>query len=254
MLVPQIIRNQFDELREKYPGLYLTYHNKAAWSISGLLYFVASYEGQEIEDKYSIELLVWNNFPNSIPLAKEIGGRIPKTFHHYENDGLCLGAPLAIRQTFRQEPTLLGFTNNCLIPYLYSFSYKSQYGKMPFGELSHGSQGLLEYYQSVFKVDNKKAVVRLLQVLTENNYQTNVKCPCGSRKQIRNCHGNQLQKMMIGESRLEFRKECIELVDVNFEKLLLSRWSYRPYKKALVTSQHFLNLFPHLASSSNKSK
>ncbi len=72
-----------------------------------------------------------------VPKVQETSNRIPTDFHHYQDDTLCPGAPIAVRQKFKKEPTLVGFVNNCVIPYLYSFSYKSKFGKMPFGELPH---------------------------------------------------------------------------------------------------------------------
>lgn len=213
MIDLHIIQSQFRELKREYPRLYLTRHNKSMWCVFGVLHFVAEYQGQEIEDKYSIEIFILNDFPKTIPFAKETGCRIPKTFHHYQNEALCLGAPLAIKLSFQKEPSLLGFTKNCLIPYLYSFSYKSKYGKMPFGELPHGWPGLMEYYQNIFKVNDSKAILRLLEILAENSYQGHISCPCGSRKRLRGCHGSKLQELIRAQSPPEFKDEYMHLVE-----------------------------------------
>jgi hypothetical protein len=34
-----------------------------------------------------------------------------------------------------QSPTYLGFASECIVPYLFSISYKFKYGELPFGEL-----------------------------------------------------------------------------------------------------------------------
>ncbi len=125
MNLPFFLRDQYNEIKEIYPGLYPPINISDFWVISGLLDFTAKYQGISIKDKYQIEILIPITNPLHIPFAREIGGRIPMDFHH-STEGLCLGEPGRVIQKFNEEPTLLGFINNCLIPYLYNFSYKEK--------------------------------------------------------------------------------------------------------------------------------
>jgi hypothetical protein len=180
-----MINQQFKELNEKYPELQLIQSDSELWRIRGILHFAGEYQNQVIDDRFSVEIFIPDDYPDTPPSVWETENKIPQNFHHYQNKSLCLGAPLAVRLAFKENPTLLGFTETCLIPYLYGFSYKSKYGDMPYGELAHGRAGLFEYYQIFFEVDNRQSVLEFLEILTLGRYRGHAKCPCGSNKRIR---------------------------------------------------------------------
>jgi len=83
-----------------------------------------------------------------------------------------------------------------VIPYLYSYSYKCTYGYLPFGELSHGWLGVLEYYKDLFDINDERTILRLLKTLAQDKYKAHSRCPCGSRKRMRDCHGNLFKKLI----------------------------------------------------------
>jgi len=205
-----LINRHFEELQQKYPGLSLI-RWRGVYSVEGVLHFVAEFNGQLIEDEYAIKITLPDNYPIAHPVAEETMGRIPGSFHHYQNGHLCLGVSYAISRTFRESPTLIGFTEKSLIPYLYSFSYKSLYGKMPYGELSHGWVGAIEYYSEEFGIDSPRAIVELLKILADNFPVKHIKCPCGSRKPISACHGKQLDSMLLIQSASHFRNELLQI-------------------------------------------
>ncbi len=152
-------------------------------------------------------MMILDEYPDVLPKIFEIGHRIPKTFHHLLDYSLCLGAPLAIKQKFKKDPTLLGFVNNCAIPYLYSFSYKSKFGEMPFGELSHNGLGILEYYQELFSLKDNKLVLKFLRFLADGDYRDEDKCLCGSGKRNKVCHGKILLEINALQSPAEFQAD-----------------------------------------------
>jgi hypothetical protein len=96
---------------------------------------------------------------------------------------------------------------------LYSFSYKEKFGRMPYGELSHGWPGILEFYQNLFRVDNNKAVLGLLNVLATGSFRGHSRCPCGSRKRVRDCHGGFLGNMLRIQPESAFKNEYNHLID-----------------------------------------
>jgi hypothetical protein len=213
-----LLYEQYRDLNYKFPKLSLLKDDNNLWLVKGILSFSAEYSGHRIDDEYSIELMIPEDFPENPPKAREIGGRIPRDFHHFLDDSLCLGAPLAIKKRFKEEPTLLSFVDNSLIPYLYSFTYFSKYGKMPFGELSHGWFGILEYYQEIFNLKNNRAVLGLINILAEDNYRGHKKCPCGSKKRLRSCHGSKLLEIKNLQPESEFKNEYRELLASLVEK------------------------------------
>jgi hypothetical protein len=136
-------------LKKNYPGL----HYKEADGIlilTGLINFRAKYRDIPIEDFYQIRLVFPNNYPKELPTAFEIGNKIQQDFHTNSYDRtLCLGADAELYKIFNQNRTIKNYIENILIPYLYSYSHLVKYGFLPFGELSHGGKGLIEYYENI---------------------------------------------------------------------------------------------------------
>ena len=190
-----LIIDQFDELRALYSGLTLQKTN-GVWNIQGQLVFIANFAEQIIEDEYSIHLVVPESYPDCVPIAYETGNRIPGYFHKYKDGNLCLGEPLAVWKTFHEQPTLLGFIQKCLIPYLYSYSYLRQFGKLPFGDLPHGEPGRIKYYKDLFNVGSEHSLFGLISILALGEYRGHIQCPCGSKKRLRLCHGPQVLEIM----------------------------------------------------------
>lgn len=212
MNLASIVRLHFEELRGKFKGLDLTQRNDGSWVVTGHLGFSAHYKDKQLDDEYEIEILIPIGYPGVLPTARETGNRIPMDFHH-SGDNLCLGEPGEVIQKFQEEPTLVGFTERCLIPYLYNFGWMTRYGYLPFGELSHGWLGILEHYQEVFQINDRKVVLNLLQLCKENNYRGHDKCPCGSKRRLRRCHGGIIKTLIAQIPRELLAREYEILLD-----------------------------------------
>ena len=159
-----LIRQQFDQLKDTYANFELRQSSDGTYEIIGELHFVASYRDlMEIEDAYQIQIILSNDYPNSIPKVLETDNRIPISFHRYTNGQLCLGPPSEITNKFNRNKTVLDFVVDCVIPYLYLFSYSELHnGKLPWDDLSHGGEGILEHYQEIFKLDEVFYCINLL--------------------------------------------------------------------------------------------
>jgi hypothetical protein len=197
MINSSIIKSQYTELNKVYQRLKLNIdeHKKQVF-VYGVLDFSGDHNDIIINDSFEIEIIINDQYPAIPPITKETGGRIPKNFHtNIDDQSLCLGAPLYIRMTFSQNPSLIGYINDLVIPYFFSFCFWQMNGKMPFGELSHGGKGLLEYYQDLFSIEKSIITLELMKILAEGNYRGHLFCPCRSGKIIRNCHGELLRKI-----------------------------------------------------------
>lgn len=204
------IFREFNSLKELFPDstLVLQKADDNNWEVSGLLHLHAAHpDSPVIHDAFEIQVKIPRDYPKEIPLVKETGNRIPTNFHKFTNGALCLGAPLAVKKSFLEDPTLIGFFKNCLAPYLYGFSYKEINGNLPFGELSHGGLGLLEYYRDLFGTKNTKVTIQLLLILAKSKYRGHMPCPCKSGKRLRNCHGHILLEVMQYQAQSEFRND-----------------------------------------------
>lgn len=174
----------FKELKNKYEGLFLLNNEN---KIIGRISFLDNVSGLLCE--YDIEILIPKKYPNKIPTVKEISGKILHTFHTNGDGTLCLGSNLDVRHKFSTKPTLLGFVEYLVEPYLFAHTYFKKYEKMPFGELNHGANGVLQYYNSLFEVNDYETVMKILHFLCKYGFRGHHKCCCGSEKKFRDCHG-----------------------------------------------------------------
>jgi len=182
--------------------------------IAGEFHFRARGKGVEIEDSYQIEVTVPGDFPRDLPRVNETGGRIPSDFHRYGDGSLCLGSPIRLALMLKEGATLSEFTGRCLLPYLFAYSYKEKYGKLPFGELEHGQAGIVDDLRRMFRVDSEVQVLQLLQLAgTQRRKANRPNCPCGSGQRVGKCHHRMLNRLRARLGRLYCRALHILLVD-----------------------------------------
>jgi hypothetical protein len=148
--------------------------------------------GETIHDAYLIQIRFPEDYPDSPPAAREIGGKIAGNFHRDKNKDftLCLDTPMRVHMIFRENPTIKHFIRELLEPYLYCHSYwKKHNGKMPFKGWAHYGKGILDAYSEYFDVQDKEAVIDFLELLVTRGYKQSTICPCGSGIKIKKCHG-----------------------------------------------------------------
>jgi hypothetical protein len=66
---------------------------------------------------------------------------------------------------------------------------------MPFGELKHGTPGIIQYYQELFNPSNIYTLTLILHKLTKTREVATMRCPCGENRLFNQCHG----KLYCGE-------------------------------------------------------
>jgi hypothetical protein len=197
-----LIQNQFEELKKVHKSLILEDINddKYSHNISGLLSFNYSDNEYPIKDAFSILIKMPKDYPQLLPVVIENGGRIPKIDKYHINPGtdksFCLASNRQQQELYSKYPSLLGFVEKLVIPFLYSFRCYVKYKVRPFGELSHGSLGILEDYKITLNLKSKKEVLDFivyLAVLFKNpdkrfKIKTRSRCHCGSKKRFNKCH------------------------------------------------------------------
>lgn len=230
-------------MAQVFPGLTLSEDVTGRWVVRGNLSFRATFGGTTIEDAYEVLIRIPKDYPNSPPSVQETGGRIPATFHQYSDRSLCLGAPVEVSRRFRGDPRLLGFVQTMVVEYLFGYSHLQQRGTLPYGELSHGFRGILEYYQGYFGITNSRTLLALLKILAEGSYKGHHLCPCGSGKIMRRCHGPLVLDLAKTKPEAYFMVDCKlvlramtraelegvdpEVIPVELEKLLDRRLNDR---------------------------
>jgi len=183
--------------------------------LTGRFAFVACHPAEgEVRDCFALQIDVPEAFPKDLPNVKEIEGRIPPlAAYHINPDGtLCLGSPLRLLLRLSKAPSLIGFAESCLIPYLFAISHKLTSGRpLPFGELAHGSKGLLADYVMLFGLKNPDNARYALKLLGMKKRRANkLPCPCSCGIRLGRCRFNaRLREFRAMASRGWFRTQSL---------------------------------------------
>jgi len=183
--------------------------------LKGVFKFIATQEKYgEVTDQFRLQIDIPAAFPREIPEVTELDGRIPRqgSYHVNGNGTFCLGSHLRLLLKLNANPTLGGFANDCLVPYLYAISHKlTNGGKLIFGELEHYGPGMLEEYVQLFGVPSAVHAKYTLMLLAMKKRMANKRqCPCGCYSRLGRCRVNlRILPFRKLASRRWFRKEVI---------------------------------------------
>lgn len=223
-----------------YPEMSIAPSRIPATVLKGVFSFTARPNGGvEISDSYHLHIIVPETFPEEIPKVTEIGQKIPRDGNHHINgddDTSCLGSPIRLLKLISKKPTLVGFAERCLVPYLYAVSLKLQFNaEFPFGELTHGGKGVIDDYLNLFGLNSQEQVLGTLELLGKKKRTANRSlCPCGCGRRLGVCKFNKkLSKYRHMANRLWFRDHAKEieaqLVSRNSIKYLQNRHEHSAF-------------------------
>lgn len=212
--VIQLVIAQMEDVQAKHSALELAQEPDGQLRVRGPLGFTIDHDGHMITDTYQIELHIPNDYPDSPPSAYEPEGKVPEEFEHFMEAGnFCLGAPVEVRRQFAAHRNLLTFIDDQVIPYLFAYSYKREYGELPFGERDHGYFfGLLDFYMDHFGA-TKLASLKLLKCLADQFAPPLGPCPCGSGRKLKDCHGPKLDELRPHLSPERFEAELRHMIE-----------------------------------------
>ncbi|WMI72186.1 hypothetical protein RBH88_03535 [Aminobacterium sp. MB27-C1] len=146
---------------------------------------------EPINGSFMLEILVPINYPQDLPVVKEVERQIPLDgWHHVNSDGsLCLGSPIRLLKKVHDNPNLTGFAENCLVPFLCAISYRFKFGgDFIYGELRHGAEGIIDDYKDLLGLKTKSQVLKTLKLLGMRKKRANKKlCPCGCNRKLGAC-------------------------------------------------------------------
>lgn len=179
-----------------YPGMAIYPSRQPGLELRGVFSFRAHPSGRpEIIDTYSLAIIVPPRFPAALPSVVETAGRLPRDGHHHINpdDTLCLGSPLRLLLKLSRQPSLPGFAEGCMVPYLYAMSHKLKFGgPFVFDELDHGAPGALRDYMDLFGVNQPQQAQAAWHLLAMKERHANKQpCPCGCGHRVGRCRFNQ---------------------------------------------------------------
>lgn len=202
------------EFLRDYPQMAVRPSGGQDLRLKGQFVFAAHHPTEgDVQDCFVLEISVPAAFPRDLPKVTETGGRIPRTGDYHVNpDGsLCLGSPLGLLLKISTAPSLPGFAEKCLVPYLFAIVRKLKSGgPMLFGELGHGATGLFLDYAYLFRLRTSEQAKYALKLLGMKKRRANkYPCPCGCRKALGRCNFNRrLNTFRLLASRSWFRAQA----------------------------------------------
>jgi hypothetical protein len=177
------------QLRDVYPNLHLVPPFTAQHAtVRGTL--AIAHDGREV-DSFSLEVQVPSEFPRCWPRIWEVGGRIPRTLerHVYPSDGsLCILLPEEAYFTLPRTLTVTQYLDGPVRNYLIGQCSVEVGRGWPWGERSHGIQGIEEFYQEILGTPDRITIATFIVLILEGRFKGHWPCPCGSGKPIRRCH------------------------------------------------------------------
>ncbi len=177
---------------KNYSGMSIAPFRSSSLVLKGRFDFKANVKnGPEIVDSFMLEISVPDDFPKALPKVKETERKIPRDGHHHVNpdETLCLGSPMRLLKKIHAKPTLTGFAEDCLVPYLYAVSHKIMHGgKFIFSDLAHGAPGIIDDYQDLLGLTSRSQVAAAITLLGIKKRLANKRlCPCGCGMRLGTC-------------------------------------------------------------------
>ncbi len=173
---PELIR----KLEQKY-GLHFS---ESKSEFSGNLFV-------EENDCYQISINI-TPFPNSFPVVKELGERIPRKVdrHLYSNACCCLTTKAKEQLLLKKKiKTLDSFISNIVIPFFQNNSYFEINKKYINGGYNHGITGVFEAYQEIANISDLKLLLDFLHArVVDKKFRRNDLCFCKSGAKFKSCH------------------------------------------------------------------
>jgi hypothetical protein len=155
----------------------------------------------KIIDQFEIEVLVAADGPRAVvPTVSEIGGRIPHTVdrHVYPTTGnVCLFVQDEFWYRHPDGMDLLDFLKGPVTSFFVAQTHYELHGRWPFGERSHGSEGIREFYYELLGTRDKETVRQFLESLAIAKLNSRAACPCMSGKRINACHGAHIRDLRL---------------------------------------------------------
>jgi hypothetical protein len=182
------------EVQAAYPNLHF-YPQGGRVVVRGTLPIV--HEGAEL-DRYAVEIVLLANYPDALPLVFEVGGRIPRDADHHinaETGEACLFVPDERWRVCPPSLSFLEFLNGPVRNFFLGQSLFRLAGEWPFGQRSHGADGIREYYSELLGTDDIKVILGYLECLSRPVLKGHWPWPCGGGKRLRECHRAQIEEL-----------------------------------------------------------
>lgn len=215
------IKNQIVQLLEQQEKLVVVNEDADKIVLEGSININASYNEIHLIGDFETKIIIFKDFPNRIPIIYTLDNKIPVEFQHVNRDkSLCLEVNIEIKMFIIENKSLIEWFKKYVVNYYYSVMFFERYKRYPFGERSHGKEGIKEFYRKQLNVKQINSIVSMLKFIKDGKIRGHYNCPCGSGNRIRNCHYEELNKILIIRDSKELEKDINELQGEN-RKIIL---------------------------------
>jgi hypothetical protein len=212
---PEVLKELINQLSINYPTLHVVIICNVV-HISGSLLLNDPASGREF-DRFGIDIILPENYPNQIPKVRETEDRIPKTiFRHFMSDGsACLFFRDEQYKYYNKNTKIIDFIRIPVYNFFLSQSYFELTEKWIFGERPHGKGATWDFYSEELGVYDINTIGRFLVMLASEKLDILHKCYCGSNKQLINCHINKVVQMRKNIPRNDALFSLKEISEIN---------------------------------------
>ena len=190
---PGLLEKMKAEVQGAYPNLHF-YPTPDQVIVRGT--FPIVHEG-EVLDRYLVEIELPHDYPDAMPVVREVGGRVPRTVDYHVNSTgeACLFLPDERWSVYPPGTSFLAFLEGPVRNFFLGQSIFRLTGKWPFGERRHGPDGIRDYYTELLGTDDIKVILGYLECLARPVPKGHWECPCRSGKRLRDCHRAQFEDL-----------------------------------------------------------
>lgn len=154
-------------------------------------------------DSFNVEI----GCTESGPYLKMLGSRSAKTaerygiplidLHIYSDQSVCFAAPQQIADEWSRGLNVTDFIWRYSLPFLYQQGFYERHGRWPWGELTHGVLGLLEWLGRIPNPASGDILRTVLCLESGGDHARNLvgrrarrhhPCPCGKGERLGVCH------------------------------------------------------------------
>jgi hypothetical protein len=178
----------------KYPELRVVLERETIY-LSGS--FPVVHEG-EILDRFQIAISLPHDFPRSIPVLRETGGRIPRVKDRHINPESGEACPIVPEEWLLlpiEQRTVMAFLDGPVRNFFIGQALVERGLPWPYGERNHGRPGLIQSYGEMLGITDEAAIPDYLDCLSHQRIKGHWNCPCGSGRRLRDCHIKDLKTL-----------------------------------------------------------
>lgn len=145
-------------------------------------------------------------YPYTVPIVIEKTQIINRDwdFHISKEGECCLDIPHKLMKRKRRGIVFEEFYREIIYPFFANYHYKVSTGNYANGEYKHHAEGIFQFYNEEYKLNEVPLIINLLQTaFTGIKYEPNKKCPlCGGRKYKKCCRNIVLSLKQYGKPQL----------------------------------------------------